>query len=156
MLEILKETVLWWHWVVLGLVLLILEMTTGTFIILGLGVAAIVVGLLDAIMGLSFTTEVVTWAVLSALAIVAWKKWFKVEHVSNTGQSNHNLGTLGTASEAIEAHGRGKVAFDTPVLGNTSWTATSTQNIEKDTRIKIVEIHGQLIEVQPTQLNKRK
>jgi membrane protein implicated in regulation of membrane protease activity len=149
LVEILNETVLWWHWIVLGLVLLILEMTTGTFIILGLGVAAIVVGLLDATMGLSFTTEVVTWAVLSALAIVAWKKWFKVEHVSNTGQSNHNLGTLGTTTETIAPNARGKVRFDTPVLGNTLWTATSTQNIEKDTRIKIVEIHGQLIEVEP-------
>ena len=42
----LNDTILWWHWIVLGFILLILEMSTGTFIMLGLGVAAIIVGLL--------------------------------------------------------------------------------------------------------------
>jgi membrane protein implicated in regulation of membrane protease activity len=150
LLGLLNETVLWWHWIVLGFLLLILEMSTGTFVILGLGVAAIIVGVLDLGMELSFTVEVLTWTVLSVLTFVAWKKWFRVVHVSNSGQSNYNLDTLGTVSKAITPQSRGTVSFDTPVLGNTSWTATATQNIEKDTRIKIVEIHGQLIEVEPT------
>ncbi len=144
----LNETILWWHWIVIGFILLILEMNTGTFIMLGLGVAAIVVGILDITMHLSFTSEVLMWAVLSVLSFIAWKKWAKVEHISNSGQSNYNLDTIGTVTKAIAPHSRGKVTFDTPVLGNTSWTATATQNIAKDTRIKIVEIHGQLIEVE--------
>jgi len=143
----LNETVLWWHWIVLGLFLLILEMSTGTFIILGLGIAAIIVGLLDLSIPMSFTSEIVTWTGLSILALWAWKKWFKVEHVSNSGQSNYNLDTLGTVMKAIEPHSRGKVTFDTPILGNTTWTATSNTSISKNSRVKIVEVHGQLIEV---------
>jgi len=152
MVTLLNETVLWWHWIVIGFILLILEMNTGTFVILGLGVAAIIVGLLDFTMHLSFTSEVLMWAVLSVLSFIAWKKWAKVEHISNSGQSNYNLDTIGTVTKSIAPHSRGKVTFDTPVLGNTSWTATATQNIAKDTRVKIVEIHGQLIEVENTNI----
>lgn len=147
MVEYLNETVLWWHWIVLGLFLLILEMNTGTFIILGLGLAAIVVGILDLAIPMSFTTEIVIWMGLSILALWAWKKWFKVEHVSNSGQSNYSLDTLGTVIEEIEPHSRGKVTFDTPILGNTTWTATANTSISKNSRVKIVEVHGQLIEV---------
>ena len=149
MIALLNETVLWWHWIVFGIVLLIIEMSTGTFFILGLGVAAIVVGIVDTLFGTSFTVELSIWMVLSILAIAAWFKWFKEPPVTDSGQSNYRLDTLGTVLEEIHPHARGKVTFDTPVLGNTSWHATSKVDLDKDTRVKIVEINGQLIEVEP-------
>lgn len=148
MIEFLNQTVLWWHWVVLGIILLILEMSSGTFIMLGLGVAAIFVGLLDSVMSTSFTTELSIWMILSILSIAAWFKWVKDPAVSHTGQSNYTLDTLGTVTEEIYPHDRGKVIFDTPVLGNTVWHATAKENIDKDSRVKIIEVNGQLIEVQ--------
>jgi len=148
MVEFLNETVLWWHWIVIGLALLIVEMNTGTFIILGLGLASVVVGVLDLIVGLSFTSEVLIWIVLAILSLVAWKKWAKEEHISNSGQSNYSLDTPGRVTEAIEPHSRGKVMFDAPILGNTKWTATAEISIPKDTRVKIIEVRGQLIEVE--------
>jgi len=148
MIAILNETIVWWHWIVLGFILLILEMNTGTFVMLSLGVAAIIVGVLDISMNISFTSEILIWIALSLATLWAWKRWVKIEHVSDSGQSNYSLDTLGTVTVSIEPNSRGKVTFDTPLLGNTSWTATSTQSIDKNTRIKIVEIHGQLIEVE--------
>jgi len=148
LIEFLNQTVLWWHWVVFGIILLILEMSSGTFIMLGLGVAAIFVGLLDSIMGTSFTTELSIWMLLSILSIAAWFKWVKDPTISHTGQSNYTLDTLGTVIEEIHPHDRGKVIFDTPVLGNTTWHATAKKHISKDTRVKIIEVNGQLIEVQ--------
>lgn len=147
MLTSLDTSVLWWYWIVVGLVLLILEMNTGTFVILGLGVAAVAVGLLDYVMPMTFMNQILIWIVLSLFSLWAWERWVKIEDVSDSGQSNYNLDTLGTVIESIEPHNRGKVTFDTPVLGNTSWTATSTQSIAKNARVKIVDIHGQLIEV---------
>ena len=149
MIAFLNETVLWWHWVIFGIVLLIIEMSTGTFFILGLGVAAIVVGLVDTLFGTSFTVELSIWMVLSILAIATWFKWFREPTVTDSGQSNYRLDTLGTVLEEIHPHARGKVVFDTPVLGNTSWHATSKVDLDKDTRVKIVEVNGQLIEVEP-------
>ncbi|WP_295420884.1 NfeD family protein [Sulfurovum sp.] len=148
MIVFLNETVLWWHWVVLGIILLILEMNSGTFILLGLGIAAVFVGVVDSIMGTSFTTELSMWTVLSVLSIAAWFKWFREPSVSDTGQSNYTLDTLGTVTEEIHPHDRGKVIFDTPVLGNTSWHATAKKTIPEGSRVKIIEVNGQLIEVQ--------
>ena len=149
MIALLNESVLWWHWIVFGIILLILEMTTGTFFMLGLGVAAILVGTLDTFFDTSFTMELSIWLILSIIAIAVWFKYFKADVVSDSGQSNYRLDTLGTVTEEIAPHNRGKVTFDTPVLGNTSWHATAKINIEKNTRIQIVQINGQLIEVAP-------
>ncbi len=147
MLAMLNESILWWHWVVAGLLLLILEINTGTFILLGLGVAAVSVGLLDYIYPITFTYEVLIWTALSAGYLMAWKKWMAQQNVSDTGQSNYNLDMLGTVTQAIEPHKKGKVHFDVPVLGQTEWIAIADQPIEKGERVKIVEIIGQLIKV---------
>lgn len=149
MILFLNETVLWWHWIVFGILLLILEMSTGTFFILGLGVGAIVVGGLDAWLTLSFTLELTIWMILYSLAIGIWFKYFKQKPITSSGQSNYRLDTLGVVSEEIQPHSRGKVTFDTPVLGNTTWHATSKIDIDKGTRVQIVQINGQLIEVTP-------
>jgi membrane protein implicated in regulation of membrane protease activity len=149
MIEALNETILWWHWIVFGITLLTLEMSTGTFFMLGLGVAAIIVGIIDASIGTSFTVELGIWMILSILAIAAWFKWFREEPLTDSGQSNYRLDTLGIVMEDIQPHSRGKVTFDTPVLGNTSWHATAKVDIDKNTRVQIVQINGQLIEVTP-------
>jgi len=143
------EFFLWWHWIVLGIILLILEMITGTFFMLGLGVSAIIVGVIDSFWDISFTLGLTLWIILSILSIWAWFRWIKGDTVSYSGQSNYRLDTLGTVMEDIKTHARGKVKFDTPVLGNTSWHSTSKVDIDKNTRVQIVQISGQLIEVEP-------
>ena len=151
MIALLNESVLWWHWIGFGIILLILEMRTGTFFMLGLGIAAIIVGIIDTLLDTSFTVELSIWMVLSILAIIAWFKWFREPPLTDSGQSNYRLDTLGVVMEDIQPHSRGKVTFDTPVLGNTSWHAISKVDIDKNTRVQIVQINGQLIEVEPIQ-----
>ena len=149
MIALLNESVLWWHWIIFGILLLIIEMSSGTFFILGLGVAAILVGVVDTLFNTTFTQELSIWMVLSLFAIGAWFKWFREEPVTESGQSNYRLDTPGIVVEEIRPHSRGKVTFDTPVLGNTSWHATSKVDIDKNTRVRIVQVNGQLIEVEP-------
>jgi len=145
----LLNDITWWHWIVFGVILIVIEMSTGTFFMLTLGVSAILVGTLDVLFELSFKTEILLWLLFSIFSILAWMKWFKEKTVSNSGQSDYRLDTLGTVTELIKPHQRGKVTFDTPVLGNTQWHATAKTDIEPGTRVKIVEINGQLIEVAP-------
>lgn len=149
MIALLNETLLWWHWIILGLVLLLLELGTGTFVLLAFALAAILVGLLDYLFVYSSIQELSLWLVLSILFITVWFKWFRQKSITQSGQSNYRLNTLGTVQESIQIHSRGKVKFDTPVLGNTVWHATATVDIPKDTRVQIVQINGQLIEVTP-------
>jgi membrane protein implicated in regulation of membrane protease activity len=147
MLVYLNENIMWWHWIVLGAVLLILEMNAGTFLFLGLGLAAMAVGTIDYFSNVSILAEITIWIVLSVMVFAAWFKWYKSETVSDSGQSNYGLDVLGEVIEEIKPNRRGKVLFDAPVLGNTIWHASSTQSIEAGSRVRIVEVMGQLIEV---------
>ena len=148
MVEFFTEYITWWHWVALGIFFIILEMATGTFVVLGFGIAAILVGLLDLMTGMNFLMQVGAWLVLSIIIIGISFKYFKTQPtVSNTGQSNFGFDTLGTVTKAIAPHARGTVRFDTPVLGNSSWSATSDLELEVGTRVTIHEVQGQLISV---------
>jgi len=149
MIALLNETILWWHWIVVGTVLIIIEMNTGTFILLGLGIASVLVGFIDINFNLSFTANLSIWMILSIIMTAIWFKFFKVAPITDSGQSNYRLDTLGIVIEEIQPHKRGKVTFDAPVLGNTSWPATATTIIAKSTPVQIVQINGQLIEVEP-------
>jgi len=144
--------IVWWHWVVLGLIFIISEMATGTFISLGLGLAAVIVGLILLLTGMGIVYQLLLWIILSIGLVAALFKWFKSQPtVSETGQSSYRFDTLGTVTEEIRPHRRGKVAFDAPVLGNTVWHATSNYELPEGSRVKIIEVNGQLIEVSPIQ-----
>jgi hypothetical protein len=147
MIELLTQNLLWWHWIILGLVLLTIEMFTATFMMLGLGLSAIIVGVIDVVYPISLETEIILWIILSLLSIAIWFKYMQDKTKENSGQSNYSLETLGMVEEKIIINGKGIVRFDTPVLGNTTWTATAKENLDKDTRIRIVMVKGQLIEV---------
>ena len=148
--EFLTQYITWWHWIVLGILFIIIEMGTGTFITLGFGIAAVIVGLLVLLFGLNFLTQTILWILLSVSIIAVLFKYFKKQPtVSSSGQSDQGLSTLGTVTETIEAHGRGRVRFDHPVLGNTIWHASSDQTIGPGERVAIKEVNGQLIKVIP-------
>ena len=147
MIEYLSTNLLWWHWIAFGIVLLTLEIFSGTFMMLGLGLAAIIVGTIDVFYPITVEMELTIWLLLSVVAIALWFKYMKDNTVETSGQSNYSLETLGTITQEISENGRGHVRFDTPVLGNTTWAATSKEALKEDTRIKIVEVKGQLIVV---------
>ena len=147
MIEYLSTNLLWWHWIAFGIALLTLEIFSGTFMMLGLGLAAIIVGVVDVLYPISVAMELTIWMVLSLIAIALWFKYMKDNTVETSGQSNYSLETEGTIIQEIPLNGRGKVRFDTPVLGNTIWLATSKETLPIDTRVKIVEVKGQLIMV---------
>jgi len=111
--------------------------------------ASIVVGIIDVAIGTAFNTELFVWIALSILSVSAWIAWFKKSSVTQSGQSNYRLDTLGSVTQSIKPHDRGKVTFDSPVVGNISWHATAKVEIAVGSRIQIVEINGQLIEVEP-------
>jgi len=149
MLEFLTNYLLWWHWIVFGILLITFEMFIGTFFMLGLGLAAMIVGVIDNLFGISLEMQLSLWMLFSLISIFIWFKYLKDTTVETSGQSNYALNMQGVVQKPIEANGRGSVKFDTPVLGNTIWHATSKHDIPINSRVKIVKIKGQLIDVEP-------
>jgi len=138
----------WWHWAILGVFLAIGELFTGTFILLGFGVGAIFTAVIDLIFNLSITWELLYFIIFSLISIYLFFKFLKDIKIDKSGQSDYAIGAVGVVIEPIKANERGKVRFNTPILGNTIWIATSKENIDISSKVKIINIMGQIIEVE--------
>ncbi len=147
MLEFLTNELLWWHWIIFGFILLILEIFTGTFIMLGLGLGAIIVGGIDIILILSLNSKLLLWIIISLIFITILFKFLKKAKQDSSGQSNYAIGVKGVVEEPIDAYGRGKVKFNRPILGNTIWHATAKEDIAILSDVRVVDVKGNLIEV---------
>ncbi|MEJ2501172.1 MAG: NfeD family protein [Campylobacterales bacterium] len=147
MLDWLNVNVLWWHWVILGMIFLVLETMAMTFLMLGIGIASILTGVLAYFLDLSFASELLIWSVLSAAFIVGWWRFIRQKTVTQSGQPHYRLDTEGTVEEAIEPPQRGRVLFDIPVLGNREWPAFADEPLEVGAKVQIVDVSGQLIKV---------
>jgi len=141
----------WWHWMIFGLVLIVTEIAMPLFVIIWFGLAALVVGLIDLLFATSFMTEIALWTIISVVLLLVWFKFFKEKGISKSGQSDFTLKTKGVVIEKIPHGERGKVRFEAPVLGSSEWNATSEENLEVATTIRIVEVNGQLIKVEKVQ-----
>ncbi len=151
MMEFLSTNLLWWHWVVFGLILATIEIFMPLFIVLWFGLAAIIVGIIDFAFATSFATELFLWIILSILFLALWLILFKDKTVSKSGQSDFRLGTKGIVIQKIKPHSKGKVRFNTPVLGSSEWFAIADEEIAEGVSINIVDVNGQLLKVKKDQ-----
>jgi len=147
MIEFLSSHILWWHWLILGSILVVAEIFIPSFITIWLGLSALIVGFMDLFLGTSFTAELAVWIVLSLLFIFLWFRVFKPKSLSRAGQSDNSFEVKGTVVETIRKGEKGKVKFDSPVLGDTQWYAISDEELDAETRVEIIEIRGQLMYV---------
>ncbi len=148
MIDFVFDNLLWWHWVVFGVVLVVAEIVVPLFVIIWFGLAAILVGLIDLMFDTTFVVEIALWTLLSVLWLIVWMKFFKGKSVTDSGQSDFRLKTKGVVIEHIPAGERGKVRFEVPVLGSSEWHATADETLEVSQHIRIVDINGQLIKVE--------
>ncbi len=65
-----------WGWIALGVALAIAEIIAPGYFLIWLAAAALVTGLVAAAMPIGLTAEVLLFAMLSALALAAAKRWF--------------------------------------------------------------------------------
>ena len=99
-MEWLDASVVWWHWVTLGLLLALGEMLLPSFFLLLVGVSAICVGLLLLAVDMSFTTQLLLWGGLSVLDVVAWFVFVMARTPART-RSEVSGSSPGTMSSSI-------------------------------------------------------
>jgi len=140
---------LWLIWVIISIVCLILELTSGDFFILCFAIGA-AFGAILAGCGASLTWQIIIFAVVSVLSLLLvrpalLKKLHKPnrERLSN---AEAMIGQGGRVSEAIEAGGYGRVAID-----GDDWKARSVDGsaIDKDVRVRVVKMDSIILTVEP-------
>ena len=140
---------LWLIWIIISMLCLILELSSGDFFILcfaiGAAVAAIIAGC-----GLSLTWQIIIFAIVSALSLLlvrpALLKKLHKPHKERLSNAEAMIGQQGRVSEAIVANGYGRVAID-----GDDWKARSADGspIEKDTRVRVIKMDSIIITVEP-------
>ena len=140
---------LWLIWVIISILCLILELSSGDFFILcfaiGAAVSAIVAGC-----GATLTWQIVLFAVVSALSLLLVRPALirKLHKPQRERLSNAEamIGQEGRVSENIEAGGYGRVAID-----GDDWKARSADGsaIDKDVRVRVVKMDSIILTVEP-------
>lgn len=137
---------LYWHWIVFGIGLMLLEIFLGSFFILWFGAAAIVVGLLMVpLPAMSVIAQVLIWAISSTAFAFAWFKLIKPLNTDKTkaGLSKEALlGEIGQVLRVPNGEQRGKVRFPAPVLGSDEWLIISQEDLDIGDRVSVIDLSG--------------
>jgi len=143
----------WWHWVVLGLGLGLLELAVLSFFIVWFGLGALLVGIaLLLVPVLGVTTQILLWAFASAAMTVLWFKVFRKDaQATRAGQANAAIGETGVLVRSIQPLGtepaRGEVRFQKPLMGSDVWPCVADEAIAAGERVRVLAIDGQLLKV---------
>ena len=135
------EHIVFWHWWILAGVLLILELTAPAFFFLWLGIAAAATGLLLLVFpAIPLESQLVLFAVLSVVAVIAWRKYREARPVTSD-QPNLNrrgeqyTGRVFTLEQPI-VNGVGKVTVD-----DSTWRVKGP-DLPAGTRVQVKDVDG--------------
>ena len=141
------STLLFWHWWLLGLVLVVIEMVAPGFFLLWIGLAAGVTGLvLFIVPGMGWQVQFVLFGVL-ALASVAAARYYVRRNPIGTEDATLNrrgaqyIGHVFNLDEAI-VNGVGKVK-----VGDGWWRAQGP-DLPAGSRVKVVGVDGNMLKVE--------
>lgn len=140
---------LWLIWVIISIICLILELSSGDFFILcfaiGAASAAIFAGC-----GASLTVQIIVFAILSALSLLlvrpALLKKIHKPNKERLSNAEAMIGQTGRVSETIEAGGYGRVAID-----GDDWKSVSLDGgaIDEGVRVRVVKMDSIILTVEP-------
>ncbi len=141
-----------WHWLVLGMVLIIAEIFVPSFTLIWFGLGAIIVGVLFLIIpGLNFTWQLLIWTIASSIFTFLWFKYIKpmMGHQTKAGIAKEAiLGESGQVITAPEEGKRGTVRFSTPLLGADEWLFICEDDVATGDRVFIKDISGNTLIVE--------
>jgi len=139
-----------WSWGIIGLILLALEMVTGTFYVLWFAISALIMALLLWVFpDISTALQIFLFAVFALASLTIWKLTHKETTDLHIGQSKgDDIGRIGTIIEAVGLKQNGRIQFAQGVMGSREWIAVSSEEIEIGADAVIVGIEGNSLRVQ--------
>jgi membrane protein implicated in regulation of membrane protease activity len=139
-----------WMWGALGLILLGVEMATGTLYVLWFGVAALCVTVVMWLFpAMPNAAQFSMFAALSLGSLALWRLNYK-NNASNSrlGQSRgEEIGRVGTVTQTCSARQVGKIHFTQGVMGSRDWPAVSDDTLEIGSQATIVAVEGNTLRI---------
>jgi membrane protein implicated in regulation of membrane protease activity len=134
---------IWWYWILLGLVLAAIELATpGGFVLMFFAAAALVIGLLE--LGGLLAADALQWGLFSAMSIVSLLLFrrpllARMSRSAALGEVDSLVGELAIASDAIAPGQYGRAE-----LRGSTWTARNVDPgaLSAGERCRVVAVRG--------------
>jgi len=139
-----------WMWAAIGIILLAVEMATGTFYVLWFGVAALCVAVIMWLFpNTSEAIQYSAFAALSLSSLAIWRINYKKTSTSTrVGQSQGDeIGRVGTVIETASLKQNGKIRFAQGLMGSREWTAIADETIESGSDASVVAVVGNALKI---------
>ncbi|MEN9503456.1 MAG: hypothetical protein RI964_2741 [Pseudomonadota bacterium] len=142
------DTMEFWHWLILGMLLMALEILAPAMILMWFGFGAVVAGVvLWLFPSLSLGGQILIFAAVSLVSVFAWRQSrFREENVhSDTPELNNRLhshiGKTFVLTEAI-INGRGTIR-----VGDSAWRVTGN-DAPSGTQVRVTGVDGVIFTVE--------
>ena len=135
-----------WHWWVLAIVFLVVEMLVSGFFFLWMSASALVTGLAVWVLAsMMLDTQVFIFSVLAIAAIIAWKVFAKTTHIVSdkpllNRRGEQYVGRTFNLYEAIE-NGQGKIKVDDSI-----WKVHG-EDCAVGSKVKVIAVNGTVFDV---------
>ena len=139
-----------WVWGAIGLVLLAVEMATGTFYILWFGVAGLCVAVATWLLpNMPQAIQYAMFAILSLGSLAIWRfNYKKTETHSRIGQAKgEEIGRVGTVIETVTLKENGKIRFAQGLMGSREWIAIADETIEQGSDAIVIAVVGNTLRI---------
>ena len=139
-----------WIWGAIGLMLLALEMASGTFYILWFGISALSVAIAVWLFPtLPTALQFVMFAALSISSLAIWRlNYQKTDTNHRVGQAQgEEIGRTGTVTEACSPNQNGKIRFTQGLMGSREWPAISDESIEVGSAAAVTAVEGNTLRI---------
>ncbi len=140
------ESAVYWHWWVLGVILVVLEVFSPGAFFLWMAISAGIVGLVMLLLpGLGWEIQILIFALFSVISIVAWRLYL-VRHPTETDQPRLNrrgeqyIDRIFTLSEPV-VNGQGKIKVD-----DSTWKIRGN-DCPAGARVRVVGVDGVVLQV---------
>lgn len=140
---------LWWHWAVGGIALIVAELVVPSFVLIWFGAAALVVALAVGVGGIGLTAQLTLWLIVSISLVAGWFKIFKPSmHKTRIGMSDANVvGEIGVLVHDVAPFAKGQVRFQKPILGADVWECIADEAIHSGERVKVLDVEGSFLKI---------
>jgi len=135
-----------WFWLSLGLLLGVAEMLVPGFFLMWLGLAALIVGILDYFLPITLAYQVAMFATLSVITVFAGKKFMQENPIESDDANLNDRGARMTGEIVIvvepitNGHGRVKV-------GDSVWNARG-MDADIGTSVRVIGADGAVLLVE--------
>lgn len=146
-------TVLYWHWLIFGMLLMMLELFIPSMTLLWFGLGGLLVGaILWVTPGTAFSLQLFVWVVASCGFVALWFKLLKPRMVHRTTAGISREAVVGEIGQVIRPAGEqqlGRVRFTTPLLGEDEWPFRCDTPVVTGDRVSVRDISGNTLIVTP-------